>query len=164
MSSVACGCVSSGTVFANVPIGPVTSSNLLEVPEKLGLPEIVRAVAKGTDMLMSEVRARVKRPIVWEHAEARRRAFWLADQIRPDLSLGRIGSFMSLSDHTTVVHYLRQTERLLAFEDSHEEFAVLNECRSRLGLPDSYVRLRSKRVMPKSLLRSRDLKAYRGGE
>lgn len=58
----------------------------------------------------------------------RQRAMYVTRQVRPDVSLPRVGRYFGGRHHTTVLHGIRRTEARLRAQDNFETSAVADLC------------------------------------
>lgn len=93
---------------------------------------ILRATAAVANLPVRELTGQSRaRTMVWP----RQRAFFIADRVRPDLSLPNIGRRTGGRDHTTVMHGIRAAEKRYE-ADENEEVALVDATLRQLGLTE----------------------------
>lgn len=88
-----------------------------------GFRAIAAAVCRETGVKKEELLSAVRTRHI---AHARQLLWHIARELRPDLSLPRLGTMTGGRDHTTALHGIHMTERRLAAS------AELRDCRARI--------------------------------
>lgn len=78
------------------------------VPPKIPLRRIMEAVCAHRGLTLAELLVPDRTKYA---ARSRQMVMWLADQLRPDLSLRTVARILGRTDHTTVYHGILQTNK-----------------------------------------------------